>query len=364
MIKILQVVMAVCVVAASGINTPARQTRQALAPESPDCTRWVDSVMATLSPRQRVAQLFVPRLDVTDNPAGHAALRKMVTSNEIGGILLGKGTVEGYASLIADAQSVSKIPLMVTLDGEWGLTMRLSDAPKYPVTMGLGAITDPEVMHDYGLETARECRLLGINVNFAPVLDVNSNPANPVIGNRSFGEDPQRVAALGVAYSKGLEDGGVMSVGKHFPGHGDTTTDSHKEMTTVTHDMATLESVDLVPFKKYIDAGLSAIMVGHLKVPAIDKSGTPASLSPVITGDYLKNVMGFKGLVFTDALAMKGASAGVGVNNCIAALNAGADVLLGSANPEKDIEAVYNAVKSGKVKEQTVEAAVRKVVLQ
>ncbi len=348
------------------VDAPAASSPASTAPakdnDSQAMQMWVDSVYNSLSGRQRVAQLFCPRLDATDNAAWRARIKTLVTTDGVGGILLGKGNIATYEALIKYAKSLSRVPLLVTLDGEWGLTMRLSDAPKYPVTMGLGAITDPEVMHDYGLETARECRLLGINVNFAPVLDVNSNPANPVIGNRSFGEDPQRVAALGVAYSKGLEDGGVMSVGKHFPGHGDTTTDSHKEMTTVTHDMATLESVDLVPFKKYIDAGLSAIMVGHLKVPALDKSGTPASLSPVITGDYLKNVMGFKGLVFTDALAMKGASAGVGVNNCIAALNAGADVLLGSANPEKDIEAVYNAVKSGKVKEQTVEAAVRKVL--
>lgn len=362
MIKILQVVMAVCVVAASGINTPARQTRQALAPESPDCTRWVDSVMATLSPRQRVAQLFVPRLDVTDNPAGHAALRKMVTSNEIGGILLGKGTVEGYASLIADAQSVSKIPLMVTLDGEWGLAMRVTDAPRFPYNMGLGAIADEELLYDYGREVARECRETGIHVNFAPVLDVNSNPSNPVIGYRSFGENPERVGRLGTAYSRGLEDGGVLSVAKHFPGHGDTSTDSHKTLPTVDHSAETFRSVDLEPFRQYIDAGLSGIMVGHLRVPALDPSGVPASLSKKVSTDLLKGEMGFGGLVFTDALAMKGAVAKPGENNCVEALQAGADVVLQPAQPAADIAAVCAAIEAGKLSQEQIDRACRKML--
>lgn len=328
--------------------------------QSTEETQWVDSVYNSLSERQRVAQLFCPRLDASDNAAWRTRIKRLVETDGVGGILLGKGTLATYKSLIDYSKSLAKVPLFITLDGEWGLSMRISDATKYPVTMGLGAITNPDVMREYGLETARQCRQLGINVNFAPVLDVNSNPKNPVIGNRSLGEDPARVSALGVAYSKGLEEGGVLSVGKHFPGHGDTTTDSHKEHTTVSHDMGTLQNVDLIPFKDYINAGLSGIMVGHLKVQAMDKTGTPASLSPTITG-YLKDKMGFKGLVFTDALAMKGASTAEG-NNCIEALNAGADVLLGSANPEKDIDAVYNALKSGKVKAKTLETAVRKVL--
>ncbi len=181
--------------------------------------------MSTMTPAERVAQLFVPRLDITDNAAGHAALRRQVADNHVGGFLLGKGTTAGYASLIAGAQKAAKIPLLVTLDGEWGLAMRVSDAPRFPYNMGLGAVSDPEALYEYGKEVARECRAVGINVCFAPVLDVNSNPANPVIGYRSFGENPERVALLGTAYSRGLEDGGVMSVAKHFPGHGDTSTE-------------------------------------------------------------------------------------------------------------------------------------------
>ncbi len=345
----------------------------ALTPSSPDRTgaalvenddagRWADSVMAGMTLRQKVGQLFVPRLDVFDNPAGHASLKKMVAQGQVGGFLLGKGTVAGYASLIRGAQDAARVPLLVTLDGEWGLSMRLSDAPRFPYSMGLGAISDPELLYEYGREVARECREVGIHVNFAPVLDVNSNPANPVIGYRSFGENPQRVSALGCAYSKGLEDGGVMAVGKHFPGHGDTSVDSHKALPTVDHSYGVLDSVDLVPFRDFINSGFGGIMVGHLKVPALDASGTPASLSEKITTGLLKKKMGFGGLVFTDALAMKGAVTRAGENNCVAALKAGADVLLGSGAPYGDIEAVVSAVNSGAVSVRRIEESCRKIL--
>lgn len=362
MIKILQAAFLGAVVAMSGINSPARQMRQSSAPESPECTRWVDSVMSTLSPRQRVAQLFVPRLDVSDTPAGHAALRKMVSSNEVGGILLGKGTVDGYASLIAGAQAAAAIPLLVTLDGEWGLAMRVTDAPRFPYNMGLGAIADDRLLYEYGREVARECRETGIHVNFAPVLDVNSNPSNPVIGYRSFGENPVRVGRLGTAYSRGLEDGGVLSVAKHFPGHGDTSTDSHKTLPTVDHTAEKFREVDLEPFRQYIDAGLSGIMVGHLRVPALDPSGVPASLSKVVTTGLLKDEMGFDGLVFTDALAMKGAVARQGENNCVEALQAGADVVLQPSQPAADIAAVCAAIEAGKLSQEQIDRSCRKML--
>lgn len=366
--KIFSVLIVIMFLSAPAFIAPAF-TPEGVAKKKPslvqgtEAARWADSVMSTLNLRQKVGQLFVPRLDVFDNPAGHSALRKMVTDGQVGGFLLGKGTVEGYASLIKDAQSAARIPLMVTLDGEWGLAMRLTDAPRFPYNMGLGAVSDPQLLYDYGKEVARECREVGINVNFAPVLDVNSNPSNPVIGFRSFGENPQRVAQLGLAYSRGLEDGGVMAVGKHFPGHGDTSVDSHKALPTVDHSAETLENVDLVPFRDFINEGLGGIMVGHLKVPALDASGTPASLSKKVTTDLLKKQMGFEGLVFTDALAMKGAVAKAGENNCVTALNAGADVLLGSGAPYADIEAVVAAVKSGKITEERVDESCRKVLM-
>ncbi len=320
---------------------------------------WADSVCATMTPRERVAQLFVPRLDITANAAGKAQLTKMVDAG-VGGFLLGKGTIDDYTTLIALGQKEARIPLLVTLDGEWGLAMRIKGTTRYPYNMALGAIQDSQLLYEYGAEVARQCRALGIHVDFAPVMDVNSNPSNPVIGYRSFGEDPARVAALGTAYSRGMESAGVLTTAKHFPGHGDTSVDSHKALPTVDHSRQTLNDVDLLPFRQYIGAGMSGVMVGHLCVPALDNSGTPTSLSSKIVTDLLKGEMGFKGLVWTDALAMKGANSSE--NNCVRALRAGADVLLGSGAPLTDIDAVVKAVADGKVTQKAVDERCRKIL--
>ena len=327
---------------------------------TPRAIAWADSVMATLTLKERVAQLVVPRLDVTDNEAGRAAVRRAVVTQQVGGLLFGKGTLAGYAGLIAYAQSLAKVPLLITLDGEWGLNMRVTDAPQFPVNMAIGASMNPDIFTLYGAEVARECRAVGINVNFAPVLDVNSNPKNPVIGYRSFGEDPKRVAAAGIAYSQGLEGGGVLSVAKHFPGHGDTSTDSHKTLPTVDHTVDQLEATDLLPFRQYIDQRLGGVMVGHLSVPALDKKGTPASLSAPITTGLLREKMKFRGLVFTDALAMAGADSKT--NNCVAALQAGTDILLQPKSTAADIEAVLKAVERGTISRGTIDERCRKVL--
>lgn len=323
--------------------------------------KWVDSVYKSLTPRQRIGQLFVPVIYFSQNKNYKATIEKLIKEYHIGGLLFGHGSVERYATSINYAQSLSKTPLLITLDGEWGLSMRMKNTPRYPHNMGLGAIADERLLYDYGRRMAEECRMLGIHVNFAPVLDVNSNPANPVIGYRSFSEDPQIVSRLAIAYSQGLEDGGVLSVGKHFPGHGDTSTDSHKELPTVTHDVTRLDTTDLIPFSEYINAGLSGIMVGHLNVPALDSSGTPASLSQKITTDLLRHKMGFEGLIFTDALEMKGAKV-PGVNNCVQAFIAGADMLLASSSPMNDIIAFEKAVNSSKISKQEVERRCRKIL--
>ena len=322
--------------------------------------QWVDSVYNTLSDRERAAQLFIPMVDPRSGATSKATISKWVKTEKMGGLLFSKGSMEEYATMTNYAQSIADVPVLMSFDGEWGLSMRIKDTPRFPYNMGLGAISDEKLLYEYGREMARECRLLGIHVNFAPVLDVNSNPSNPVIGYRSFGEDPARVSRLGIAYSRGLEEGGVMSVSKHFPGHGDTSVDSHKALPTVSHDRTTLNMVDLLPFNQYIDARLSGVMVGHLSVPALDKTGTPASLSKVITTDLLRDKMGFEGLIFTDALAMKGANSSI--NNCVAALMAGADVLLGSSSPSKDLDAVMAALKSGKITSKMIETRCKKVL--
>lgn len=323
---------------------------------------WADSVMATLTPRERVAQLFFPRWEASGPVTPASVTRKHVVEEGVGGFLLGRGSSSAYAEIINRVQSEAKVPLMVTLDGEWGPNMRVTDAPRFPKNIALGAIQNPELIERYGREVARECKLLGIQVNFAPDLDVNSNPRNPVIGYRSFGENPRRVAELGAAYCRGMERAGVMSVGKHFPGHGDTSVDSHKALPTVDHDLKTLETVDFVPFIEAKKAGMSGIMVGHLRVPALDKSGVPASLSKKITTDVLQNKLGFEGLIFTDALGMKGADI-QNENNAVSAFKAGADILLNPRSLNKDIESMMTAIKSGKITQAEVDRRCKKLLI-
>lgn len=334
----------VCGVYAAAMNASGVIRNKA---NSVDAYRWADSVIATLSTKEKVAQITVPHLVIKDDAAGLALLRKMVGELKVGGILLGKGTVSSYKHLIEEAKKLSGTPLLVTLDGEWGPSMRLSDIPRFPYNMAIGATSDIDIISRYGEEVARECRELGINVNFAPVADVNSNPLNPVISYRSFGQNPRRVSNAVNAFSKGLEEGGVMAVAKHFPGHGDTSADSHKTLPVVTHSEDKLWNTDLVPFIDYINNGYSGVMVAHLNVPALDSSYTPSSLSNKITTGLLRNRLDFDGLIFTDALAMKGAAGGE--NNAFLALKAGADILLGPLNPEREITSVVNSIKQGKL---------------
>lgn len=326
------------------------------------CSRWVDSVYNSLTPRQRVAQLFFPKVVPTRGDVSRSAIRSMVKNNEVGGLIFTEGFIGQYAEMTDYAQSLARVPLLMTFDGEWGLRMRIPGTPRFPHNMALGAIHDGEaLMYEYGREMARECRIMGIHANFAPVADVNSNPDNPVISYRSFGEDPKKVAALVCAYSRGLEDGGVQAVAKHFPGHGDTNSDSHKTLPSVGRTRHQMEQVELVPFRRFISEGYSGIMTAHLAVPAYDTSGTPASLSRKITTGLLRESMGFDGLIYTDALGMKGATEAA-ANPCVAALRAGADVLLCPPNTAKDIDAVMAAVASGSISATEVEEHCRRVL--
>lgn len=322
---------------------------------SPQCQEWVDSVYNSLSEQERVAQLFIAHVnpESKDNVA-------YVVNRGIGGLLYTKGSLKSFASMTNYAQSIAKTPLLITLDGEWGIAMRVPEAPEFPRNMSLGAISDEKLLYQYGTEMARECKALGIQVNFAPVMDVNSNPDNPVIGYRSFGEDPKKVAKLGTAYSLGLENGGVMAVAKHFPGHGDTMDDSHKSLPRVDRSLDSVKSIDLYPFKKFINAGCNGVMVGHIAVPTLDSTLTPASMSPIITGKLLKEKMGFDGLVFTDGLGMKGAE--VNENICVAALKAGNDILLGPRNYVNDLNAVMKAISKGELSHERIEKSVRKML--
>ena len=355
----LKLVLPAMAFAAAALTAVAVRPTLATRTDTHACERWVDSVYVTLSERQRVAQLFCPKINPRSADAEKSALRYV--ENGVGGLLFSEGSIEQFARITNYAQSHSRVPLLMTFDGEWGLSMRIKNTPRFPRNMGLGAVNDPRLIYQYGREMARECRLMGVQVNFAPVLDVNSNPSNPVIGQRSFGEDAGRVASLGIAYAQGLEDGGVQAVSKHFPGHGDTSTDSHKTISHVNHTRARLDSVDLLPFRRYIDAGCSGVMVGHLSVPALDPSGRQASMSHKITTGVLRDELGFEGLVYTDALEMKGANV-EGKNSCVLALQAGADVLLSGMHTVSDINAVLAAVKNGSIKASEIERRCKSVL--
>ncbi len=347
-------------IAAGFISEISAVTPVLSATRTAQCKNWVDSVFSTLSLEQRVAQLFVPTINPRGGAASDAAVKSLIGKNGMGGLLMSEGSLEEYARLINLSRKVAGVAPLITFDGEWGLSMRIKSAPRFPHNMGLGAIRDTRLLYDYGREVGREMRLLGVNVNFAPVLDVNINPANPVIGYRSFGENPLKVANAGTAYAAGLESAGIMAVGKHFPGHGDTSVDSHKALPVVEHSADTLQLIDLLPFEKFITSGGSGIMTGHLSVPALDKSGTPASLSNKITTGLLRDKMQFKGLIFTDALAMKGAK--TTGNNCVAALKAGADMLLTPLAPVTDLKAVIAAVRSGEISEELINEKCRRVL--
>ncbi|MBR5297541.1 MAG: glycoside hydrolase, partial [Parabacteroides sp.] len=282
---------------------------------------WVDSVFDAMSHDERIGQLFMVIADPKSDDANMKKLMRYVNEVKIGGILFHKGNPETQADVTNRLQEASRIPMLVALDGEWGLSMRLSGTTRFPKNMMLGAIEDNHLITEFGREVARQCKEMGIHVNFAPVIDVNSNIHNPVIGLRSFGEIPEAVAEKGIAYSQGLESVGVISVAKHFPGHGDTDKDSHYTLPAVLHDRKRLEEVELVPFKRYIHEGYAGIMTAHLYVPALDKAkNRPVSMSRSVVTDFLQDELGFQGLRFTDALAMKGATTKKSDNPSVLAL--------------------------------------------
>ena len=323
---------------------------------------WADSLMQDLSPEAKVAQLLMPIVNAGDG-AWEKKIEELVQQTGVGGLLFDKGQLEKQVLATNRAQSLAEVPLLISMDAEWGLAMRLEGTPSFPKNTMLGALRDTFVLYDYGLEMARQCRLIGAHINFAPVVDINTNPANPVINTRSFGSDPQRVAAYAAAYAKGLERGGVMAVMKHFPGHGDTSEDSHLELAGLQRSRAGLDSFELVPFKHLIRQGVSGVMTGHLSVPALETDvRLPASQSAAVIEGLLKKELGFDGLCITDALGMKGASTQSG-DICVRALQAGNDILLAPPNPAADVKAILSAIEQGSLSQQEIDEKCRKVLI-
>lgn len=327
-------------------------------------TEWVDSVFSTMDLDARIGQLFMVAAYSNKDDAHKEEILELVDKYKIGGLIFFQGGPVRQAHLVNEYQSRSDIPLLVAMDAEWGIGMRLDSTIRFPYQMALGAVQDDQLIYTMGGEIARQFKRLGMHVNFAPVLDVNNNANNPVINFRSFGEDKYNVARKGEAYMKGLQDHRVLACGKHFPGHGDTDVDSHKDLPVISHDMGRLKDVELYPFMQLMEKGLGSVMVAHLSIPALDNTeNLPSTLSAPIIDGLLKDTLNFNGLVFTDALNMEGVTkyyepGEVDLN----ALMAGNDLLLFSLDIPKGIELIKNAVLSGKIPETEIDIRVKKIL--
>lgn len=328
--------------------------------DSRECKAWVDERLSGMSLKEKIGQLFIHTVAPLNTQVNKKNIHDAIKEYKVGGLLFSGGQLSSQVLLTNYAQGLAEVPLFITFDGEWGLAMRLKGTPRFPQNRVLGCIQDDELLYEYGKEVARQCKEIGVQINFAPVADVDVNPRNPVINTRSFGGDPRNVARKVVAYSRGLEDGGVLSVSKHFPGHGDTEVDSHKALPVLHFDRARMDSIELYPFKEAVKAGLGGVMVGHLEVPELGKH--PASISPHIIYNLLCQEMGFQGLVFTDALEMKGISQNQNGNICAQALMAGNDLLLAPRNLKRELDGVLAAVKSGNLSEELITEKCRKVL--
>ena len=324
---------------------------------------WVDSIYDSMTLKQKVGQLFMASIwSKNENEAD--SIRKQIKENHIGGLIFSKGGPVKQAQLTNEFQEISEVPLLIGMDAEWGLAMRLDSTYALPWNMTLGAIQDNKLIEEAGAAISRHTRRLGVHFNFAPVVDINTNPDNPIIGNRSFGEDKFNVTDKALAFMNGMHREGVLSSAKHFPGHGDTDSDSHKTLPTINFSSERIDKVELYPYKKLIPNGLSSIMVAHLNVPELEsENGTPASLSESIITDILKENMNFNGLIFTDALDMKGVSRNKEPGEVdLDAFLAGNDVLLMSEDIGKASESIVEAVNSGKISEERLKLSVKKIL--
>ena len=326
-------------------------------------TRWVDSVYNSLTMEQRVAQLICLRANQPDKPY-YEDVAKYIKQYNIGGVCFFRNDLVQQVEQTNRWQAMAKTPLMVSIDAEWGLAMRLKNTIAYTYQMTLGAINDDALIYEMGQQIAEQCLRMGIHVNFAPVVDVNSNAANPIIGMRSFGEDPTKVGENGTAYALGMQSKGLITSMKHFPGHGNTATDSHMTLPTVTRTMEEVRDIELAPFRHLIANGVNGAMVGHLYFPAIEKvKNTSSSLSHVVVTDLLKNEMGFEGLIFTDGLDMKGVSEKVRQDSVpYVAFMAGNDVLILPTNVPFAIKTIKAAAERDPQAAARLEESCKKIL--
>lgn len=329
-------------------------------------TQWVDSVMSTLTIEEKIGQLMIVRVPTKMKARDEKEFNKLITDYHVGGVCFFAGTAPQQLRQTKQYQRLSKIPLFVSIDGEWGLGMRLTDCYSFPRQMMMGALSssNDSLITLMGNEIGRQCYQMGVNINFAPVVDLNSNPLNPVIGARSFGADPMRVAAKGARYAKALQSQHVMAVAKHFPGHGDTETDSHLDVPVINHTKAFVDTVDIYPFKRLIGAGCRGVMVGHLQVNAYDKN-TIATLSEPIMNELLREKMKFTGLIITDGMDMKAVTKNHGkAESALLSLKAGSDIILLPSDVEGIIEMVKGTAADDDNFAQLIDNKCRRVLYE
>jgi len=326
---------------------------------------WVNSQYAQMSLDEKLGQLFMVSVASNQSKQTTDKIKNLIVQEHLGGVIFSKGGPERQAKLTNNYQAVSKIPLLIGMDAEWGLSMRLDSTYAFPWNMTLGAIQDSSIVERVGYQIGKHAKRLGVHINFAPDLDINTNPKNPIIGNRSFGENRDNVVQKGIAFIKGMERAGVLANGKHFPGHGDTEVDSHHNLPIIPFSRKRLDSLELYPFKKLIGSGLSSIMVAHLEVPALEmKKELPSSISEQIITGILKEELGYNGLIFTDALNMKGVSTtGKEGSVELAAFMAGNDMLLMPENIVSAKEKLTKAYEKGKLTEDRLAYSVKKILM-
>lgn len=327
--------------------------------------KWVDAAYEAMSPEQKIGQLFMVMVASNDRKINTDRIKAQIENYDLGGIIFSRGGPLNQAKLTNEYQEVSEIPLLIGMDAEWGLAMRLDSTYAFPWNMTLGAIKDSTLIEKVGYRIGTHAKRLGVHINFAPDIDINTNSRNPIIGNRSFGEDRENVAEKGIAFIKGMARAGILSTGKHFPGHGDTEVDSHKSLPAITFPRQRLDSVELYPFKKLIKAGLSSVMIAHLEVPALEPTKEkPSSLSEEIVSGLLQDELQFQGLVFTDALNMSGVTSySEEGNTALDAFLAGNDILLMPKNLEKARASLLQAYTQGKVTENRLARSVKKILM-
>jgi len=340
------------------------QRRNSAAPKINFKAKWVDSIYNNLNRQERIGQLFMVAAYSGGKNFNDTTISRLVANHQVGGLIFMQGGPARQADLTNKYQQMAQVPLLIGMDAEWGLGMRLDSVMSFPKQMMLGATNDTALMYKMGMAVAYQCKRLGVHIDFAPDVDVNNNPANPVINMRSFGEDKTRVAKMGIAYMRGLQENGVMACAKHFPGHGDTDVDSHKDLPTVNKSVEQLDTLELYPFKALIKAGVQSVMVAHLSVPALEtEPNVPTTLSYNTITNLLKNKLGFKGLVFTDALNMQGVAKYFPAGEVdLRAYLAGNDVLLFSQDVPTAIQKIDSAINDGRISEQDLEQRVKKIL--